>query len=116
MLRLLLDENFDNDLISPVRKQYPELDIIRAQDIAIVGAPDPVVLEWAAQESRILFTHDRSTIPPIAYARIAAGLPMPGVVVVSTTASMGRIIDELLAMVGSSFEDEWENQVRYIPL
>ena len=56
--------------------------------------PDPMVLEWAAARGLVLLTHDRKTIPPFAYARVAAGLPMPGVFLVSDDMPIGQAIDE----------------------
>jgi hypothetical protein len=44
-------------------------------------------------------THDRKTIPPVAYARVAAGLPMPGVFLVSDEMPISQAIDEVLIAV-----------------
>ncbi len=41
---------------------------------------------------------------------------MPGVFVVDNTLSIGRAIDELLVLVMCSADDEWDNQVVFIPL
>ena len=62
MLRLAADENFNNDIVRGLWRRKPDLDIVRVQDIGLSGADDPTVLEWAAQEGRILLTHDVSTI------------------------------------------------------
>jgi predicted nuclease of predicted toxin-antitoxin system len=39
-------------------RRQPDIDIIRVQDVGLSGEDDPIVLEWAAQEGRILLTHD----------------------------------------------------------
>ena len=51
-------------------------------DVGLLGKSDPMVLEWAAREMRVLLTHDVRTMRYHAYARLAAGLSMPGVFVV----------------------------------
>jgi predicted nuclease of predicted toxin-antitoxin system len=79
-VRLLFDENFDNDIFRGLRRRNPELELIRVQDVGLRTADDPVILEWAAQEGCILFTHDVETMTKYAYERVEAGLPMPGVV------------------------------------
>jgi predicted nuclease of predicted toxin-antitoxin system len=76
-LRFLADENFNNDLLRALVRQLPDLDVVRAQDIVVSGADDPTLLAWAAQEGRILLTHDVRTIPRFAYERVRAGQPMP---------------------------------------
>jgi predicted nuclease of predicted toxin-antitoxin system len=62
MLRFAADENFNNNIIRGLLRRQPELDIVRVQDVGLRGADDPTVLEWAAQEGRILLTHDVATI------------------------------------------------------
>ncbi len=62
------------------------------------------------------FVHDRSTIPPFAYARITAGLPMPGVFLVNDHMPIGQAIDELLLAANSLTDAECQDQVVYFPL
>jgi hypothetical protein len=113
----LLDENFDNDVLRGLLRIQPDLDIIRVQDIPeIAGADDPTVLAWAAENNRILFTHDAETMTHYAYERVRAGLPMPGVFEVRQTAALGQIIEDMLTIILLSTDDEWEAQVRYLPL
>jgi Domain of unknown function (DUF5615) len=87
------------------------------QDIeALAGADDPSILEWAAQENRILLTHDAATVTRFAYERVRAGLRVPGVFEVSRSMPVGEAIDHLLLAAECSLEGEWEGQVRYFPL
>ncbi len=74
-----------------------------------------VILEWAAQEGRILLTHDVATITRYAYDRVRQGQPMPGVVEISTDAQIRQVIEDLLVLVECSQEGEIEGQVQYLP-
>ena len=116
MLRLAADENFNNDILRGLLRRVSGLDIVRVQDTRVSGADDPTVLEWAAQEGRILLTHDVSTITRYAYARVAAGFPMPGVVEVSRTVPVGVAIADIALLVECSLDMEWEGQILYLPL
>jgi hypothetical protein len=116
MLRLAADENFNNNVVRGLLRRQPELDIVRIQDVGLSGADDPTVLEWAAQEGRILLTHDVSTITRYAYERVHAGQPMPGVFEVSRAMPVGRVIEDILLLVECSLDGEWQGQVRYLPL
>lgn len=116
MLRLAADENFNGDIVRGLRRRRPDLDIVRVQDAGLSGADDPSVLEWAAREGRVLVTHDVSTLANYAFERVAAGLTMPGVFAVHSTAAVGGVIDDLLLLVEGSADREWEGQVRFLPL
>jgi hypothetical protein len=50
-----------------------------------------MVLEWAAQEGRVLLTHDVATITHHAYERVRAGKPMPGVFEVDRGLPLGAV-------------------------
>jgi hypothetical protein len=50
MLRLLADENFNNQIVRRgILRRNPDVDIVRVQDMGSIEADDPTVLEWAAQ-------------------------------------------------------------------
>lgn len=116
MLLLVADENFNNDIVRGLLRRKPELDIVRVQDVDLSGADDPTILEWAAQENRVLLTHDVSTITQCAYERIEAGKPMPGVIEVSRSVPLGVAIDDILLLAEASNDGEWEGQILYLPL
>ena len=116
MLRLVADENLNNSIVRGLLRRQPELDIVRIQDVGLSGTDDPTVLEWAAREGRVLLTHDVSTITRYAYERVRAGQPMPGVFEVGRNVPIGRAIEDILLLAEYSFDDEWEGQVRYLPL
>ena len=116
MLALAADENFNNDIVRGLRRRATDLDIARIQDVGLAAAEDPTVLEWAAQEGRVLLTHDVSTITRYAYERVRAGKSMPGVFEVSRNVAIRVAIEDILLVAEGSIEDEWEGQVRYLPL
>jgi hypothetical protein len=116
MLRLLADENFNNDIVRGIRRRNPAADLVRVQDEGLSGADDPTVLEWAAQAGRVVLTHDVSTMTHYAYERVREGKAMPGVFEVSREVPIGVAIEELLLLLECSLPGEWEGQVRYLPL
>lgn len=116
MLRLAADENFDGAIVRGLMRRNAYLDLVRVQDVGLSGADDGAVLAWAAQEGRILLTHDAATITHYAYERVRAGLPMPGVIEVGQNVAIGRAIDDILLITTCSLEGEYEGQVLYVPL
>ena len=60
MLRLLIDENFDQRILRGLRLRLPQLDYIIAQRAGMSGLSDSALLDWAASHGRIIVTHDES--------------------------------------------------------
>jgi hypothetical protein len=116
MLKLISDHNFNERILRGVGRRVAYLDLIRALDVGLASVDDPVLLEWAAAEDRILLTHDVNTMPAFAYARVRAGLVMPGVFLVSSSLRIGRAIDELVLVIEGSSQGDWKDLVTYFPL
>ncbi len=116
MLLLAADENFDNDIVRGLLRRRPDIDIVRVQDVGLSGASDPIILEWAAEQQRLLLTHDVATITHYAYQRVEAGQSMPGVIEVSKSTAIGTVIDDILLLAEFSVENEWEGRIIYLPL
>lgn len=115
MLRFLADEGFNKDIVDGVLRVRPDVDILRTQDCLPVGAHDQVVLQKAAQEDRIVLSHDESTMIDYAYKRVKEELTMPGLILVKQTAGIRHVIEDILLIAACSREDEWEGQVLYLP-
>ncbi|AFY68988.1 hypothetical protein Pse7367_0686 [Thalassoporum mexicanum PCC 7367] len=116
MPRFLADENLNNQIVRGILRRNPDVDIVKVQEISLKGADDPTVLAWAAQERRVVLTHDVATMADFAYERIAAGLSMPGLFEIGRSVPVGLAIDDILLLAKYSIEGEWEGQVIYLPL
>jgi hypothetical protein len=116
MLRLLADENLDANIVRGLLRRVAVLDIVRVQDVGLSGADDPTVLAWAATQERVLVTHDVATITRYAWERVEAGLPMPGVVEVVSSAGVGAAIEDLVLLLECCPPEELENVVLFVPL
>ena len=116
MLLLVSDENFNNDIVRGLLRRNPDLDIVRVQDVGLRGKEDPEILEWAANEDRVVLTHDAATMAYFAYQRVKAGLSMPGVIEVADDLPIKQVIEDILLMAETSERHEWEGRVIYLPL
>ena len=70
--------------------------LVADEDEGLSSADDPVVLEWAAKEDRVLLTHDVATITKYAHERINVGKYMPGVIEVNRKVPIGTAMNEIL--------------------
>ena len=116
MLLFLADENFNNDIVRGLRRRNPLIDIVRVQDVGLLSAVDPAILEWAARFGRVLLTHDVTTMTNYAYERVRNRQPMPGIFEIARHVPIGAAVEEIEILALCSLEGEWEAQVRYLPL
>ena len=113
-MQFLADENFSVPILTGLRRRLPDLDIVHIHELGMDRTPDPDILVWAAAENRVVVTHDAKTMPNYAHERLRAGRPMPGMVVVPDMMPIGRAIEELWLLIGTIFDAEWADQVRYL--
>lgn len=106
MLRLAADENFNNNIVRGLLRRRPGANFVRVQDVGLSRADDPTVLKWAAEQGRVVASHDVSTLRKYAYDRVAAGLRMPGVFEVPNSLSIGSAIDDLLLLIDCSLDGD----------
>ncbi|MGL5825408.1 MAG: DUF5615 family PIN-like protein [Nocardioides sp.] len=115
-VRFVADEHIARALITGLRRESDDIDIVRVQDVGLRTMDDPTILQWAADRGRVLVTHDIRTMPEFANQRVSSGLPMAGVIIVPTTMPMGAVIEELAVILGATDADEWVSRVVYLPL
>lgn len=116
MLSFLSDENFNGDIIRGLFLRQPNLDLLRVQDVGLQEVDDPIILEWAVINNRILLTHDRATMPDFAYERLNKGKDMAGMFVINDRMPNRQVIDELILLVDCSEQTEWKDIILYLPI
>lgn len=116
MIKLVSDENFDGDILRGLLRRMPELDVVRVQDVGLAAAADPAILAWAAEECRVLLTHDRETIPSFAFRRVRASEAMPGIFLVSDQMPKGQAVEEIVLTLNCLSPEECNSQVIFFPL
>lgn len=116
MNSFLVDQNFNEHIIDGLTRRDAKLKFTYVREVGLNEAPDPEILEWAAERGLVLLTHDRKTIPLFAHVRVAAGLPMPGVFLVSDDLPIRQAIEQLLIAAHCQTPDECRDAVTYFPL
>jgi hypothetical protein len=116
MIRLLADENFNGRILRALKRQVPDLDLVRVQDTRLSGADDPALLQFAADEKRVLLTHDQETLVGHAWQRVRAGMAMPGVIVAPTDRPIGQVIADLELLLLAGQTEDVEQRILFLPL
>jgi hypothetical protein len=114
-VRFLADEDLDSDIINGLRSREPAIDILDVKKVGLRGKADAVLLDLAAQQDRILVTHDRRTMSRYFQERLAAGRLSAGVFVVPQRTAIGEIVESPLLVWTASQAEEWRNRIVYLP-
>ena len=105
------DNDLDRTIVRGVLRHGPVIDF-RSEPINDVD--DLTVLHLAAQESRILVSHDISTMPE-AFARYRQGGHSPGVLLVPQLWALADTIQQLVMIWELSEAAEWQDRICYLP-
>jgi hypothetical protein len=108
----------DNDLrraiVRGVVRREPRIDFRSAQAARLDAVPDPVVLALAADQGRILISHDFETMPSH-FREFTQRRRSPGVLLVRQDLPVGEAIETLLLIWEVSEPDEWVNRLCLAP-
>ncbi len=115
-VRFLADEDVRAGIIQELRSREPTIDILDVKTAGFRGTKDPELLELAAQQGRILISHDRETMTRYFRERLDSGKLTAGLFVVpQSSAAIREIIDSLLMVWTASEAEEWRDQIVYLP-
>jgi len=115
MIRFLADESLNHHIVAACLRREPALDFLSAANARINGMPDLEVLSLAANQGRILGTHDIRTIPRYFGEFLAGGESSAGVFLVNQRVPVATVADWLVLVWAASDTGEWENRIVEIP-
>ena len=114
MAKFLVDENIEQYVLDGLRMRVPTVDAVSVGEVGLQATDDRTILQWAAKEERVVVSHDVNTMKPYAEDRVAAGLPMPGLLLALPNIPIRRIIETLVDIELYSLEGEWDSRVEYV--
>lgn len=117
-IRYLLDENVNPVIRTELLKREPKLVVWKVGDPGAPskGATDLEILRWCEQNSFILVTYNRKTVPGYLKEYIDNGGHVPGIFELNPDMSIGETVDELLLIWGASDVDEFRDLIIYLPV
>lgn len=114
--RFLADHDLNEHIVHGVGRREPAIEFLRARDVGLHEYSDAEVLEYAADNQLLVVSHDVNTMPAEAYARIRAGAPVAGLLMVKQSEPAGQVIDDMILIWSASEMAEWQNVVAFLPL
>jgi len=113
-IRYQADNDLRKAIVRGAVRREPLLDFRSAQAARFDGVSDADVLAFAADEERILVSHDFHTMPRY-FREFVRSRPSPGVLLIRQDLPVGQAIDILLLIWEASKPDEWTNRVCLVP-
>jgi Domain of unknown function (DUF5615) len=114
-VRYQADADLNQAIVTGVLRRDPTIDFQTALVAGLEGVKDPDVLAIAAQQGRVLVSHDRKTMPT-EFAQFIIHQQSAGVIIVSQRLPMDVIIEELLLIWALSSAEEWIDRIAKLPL
>lgn len=114
-VRYQADADLNQFIVTGVLRREPSIDFQTAFVAGLEGVKDPEVLGIAAQQGRILVSHDRKTMPS-EFAQFITNNQSAGVIIVSRKLPLEVVIEELLLIWAVSYAEEWINRIAKLPL
>ena len=114
-IRFQADANFNEDIVLGLLRLESLIDFQTADEARLRGVPDDLVLKRAAEDGRILVTHDRRTMPDH-FAEFISHSHSPGVLIIAQNLSVRTAIEELLLVWSASESEEWMDRIVDLPL
>lgn len=114
-IRFQADNDLKFGIVKAVRRREPTVDFLSAQEAGLDGVPDPLLLDRAGAEGRVLVSHDRRAMIDHFRDHLAAGKSSPGLLIVSQGSAIGYVVEALLYVCGPSDPGELRDQAYYLP-
>lgn len=114
-IRFQADADFNHIIRRALLRREPAVDFQTAPVAELEGLADPEVLAIAAQEDRVLVSHDVKTMPQH-FADFVAHSPSPGVIIVPQHVPVSRVVGDLHLIWRATDAEAWHNQIRFLPL
>lgn len=114
-VRYQADADLNQAIVTGVLRREPTVDFQTAFAAGLEGVKDSGVLAIAAQQGRILVSHDRKTMPS-EFATFITSNQSSGVIIVSRKLPIEVVIEELLLIWAASSAEEWVNRIAKLPL
>jgi hypothetical protein len=114
-IRFQADADFNQVILLAAIRREPALDFQTASVGGTLGLTDPEVLARAADEGRVLVTHDRRTMPRH-FSEFVIHRSSAGLLVVPQSLAIGAVVEDLLLINAATEAEEWINRLAFLPI
>jgi hypothetical protein len=113
-LKFQADADLRDPIVSGVKRREPTIDFKTANEAKLEGVSDPEVLAKAADEGRMLVSHDVNTMPKH-FTEFITIRTSPGVILINQDLPYSEAIDGLIRLWAAAEAEDWENVLSFLP-
>ena len=113
-VRFQADADLKQAIVTGTRRRQPDIDFRSAYLAGLEGKTDREVLAIAAQDKRVLVTHDRRTMPT-EFGDFITTQTSEGVLIVSQKLLSSDAIEAIILIWEASTAEEWVDQIMSVP-
>ena len=115
--RFLLDENIEGAILRQMRRRYPAIEVVAVGQLNAPDfqTPDIELLSWIEENSYILVTNDRRSMPDHLVEHYDKGGQLPGVFLIRRQATIRQVVEFLELVWIASDMGEYQDVILYIP-
>ena len=116
-LKYLLDENVEPSYKTQLARRNFEIImwVVGEPGVPPRGTLDPEILLWCEEHGFVLVTNNRASMPGHLRDHINEGRHIPGIFTLGENMSLGENINQLIFIAEASFDDEYCDQIVYLP-
>jgi hypothetical protein len=117
-IRFLLDENVSPRVKVALWRRHAAIDVLRVGDPQAppLGTIDPDILRYLEQARRVLITGNRASMPGHVAVHLVGGGHHWGIFRLRRRTTFQQVVEELCLLWAASEDEEWIDQLAWIPL
>ena len=114
-IRFQADADLNQIIVKATLRLEPGIDFQTAHAGGLANLDDASVLKRAAEQGRIVVSHDRKTMPGH-FGQFILSDESPGLLIVSQKLPVYRVAEDLFLIWSASKPEEWVNRIRSLPI
>ena len=114
-IRFQADSDLNQSIVKALLRLEPSIDFQTAHAASLRGVPDPAVLAYAANQGRVLVSHDITTMPRH-FGDFIQAADSAGVLIALQETPLMTVVEDLLLLWMVEEAEDWVNRIRILPL
>ena len=114
-IRFQADADLNQNIVRATLRREPSIDFQTAHTAGLEGLGDKEVLALAAEQGRVLATHDRKTMPHH-FGEFILSRSSPGILIIPQKLPVSQVVDDLILIWAATEAEEWVNRIFVLPL
>jgi predicted nuclease of predicted toxin-antitoxin system len=114
-IRFQADADLNLAIVTGVLRREPTMDFSTSNLSNLSGLSDIEVLKFAANEGRVLVSHDQRTMPKY-FSEFIVEQTSAGVIIVLQSLPIIQVINNLIEIWERLEAEDWINRIAYLPL